>query len=258
MNKEFLDRFIEIAREEDIKDGDHSTLSCIPANAIGNANLLVKEDGKLSDISKKMMAGILDLADGLTAFGNTIPTSYLRLVPHQEAPTNICWGDRNRSALVRVPLGWLGVNNMILDANPSMCGEKMESVSKQTVEFRAPDGSADIHLLVAGLIVASQHGLEMENGLQKAEELYVGVNIFDEEHKDVQNKLEQLPTSCFESAERLEKKRAAFEKNDIFPAKVIDHTVNKLKAFEDKDLSERLYGKNEAIRELVLKHIHCQ
>ena len=34
------------------------------------------------------------------------PYSYFRLVPHQEAPTNVCWGDRNRSVLVRVPLGW--------------------------------------------------------------------------------------------------------------------------------------------------------
>ena len=50
------------------------------------------ENGKLSDTAKKMIAGILDLSKGLTAFGNTIPTSYLRLVPHQEAPTNICWG----------------------------------------------------------------------------------------------------------------------------------------------------------------------
>ena len=32
------------------------------------------------------------LASSITAFGNTNPTSYFRLVPHQEAPTNICWG----------------------------------------------------------------------------------------------------------------------------------------------------------------------
>ena len=31
------------------------------------------------------------------AGGDANPTSYLRLVPHQEAPTNVCWGDRNRS-----------------------------------------------------------------------------------------------------------------------------------------------------------------
>ncbi len=81
-------------------------------------NMMV-EDGKLSDTARKMIAGMLDLSKALTAFGNTIPTSYLRLVPHQEAPTNICWGDRNRSVLVRVPLGWTGITTMINDANPA-------------------------------------------------------------------------------------------------------------------------------------------
>ncbi len=34
---------------------------------------------------------------------------------HQDAPTNICWGDRNRSAMVRVPLGWTeGSGNMVV------------------------------------------------------------------------------------------------------------------------------------------------
>ncbi len=47
---------------------------------------LVFENGRISNTSKKMIAGILDAADAITAFGNTIPTSYLRLVPHQEAP----------------------------------------------------------------------------------------------------------------------------------------------------------------------------
>ena len=213
-------------------------------------------DGKLSDISKKVMAGILDMADALTAFGNTIPTSYLRLVPHQEAPTNICWGDRNRSALVRVPLGWTGgVENMIFDANPNIEIKPACTGSKQTVEFRAPDGSANIHLTIAGLITAAEHGLNLPDALERAEKLYVSGNIFKEMPKDG---LEQLPTSCFESANRLESKRNLFEKNNIFPERVITHTINKLKEFKDADLSERLYGKNEEIRELVLKYIHCQ
>ena len=89
-----------------------------------------------------------------------------------------------------------------------------------------------------------------------AEKLYVGVNIFHEEHKETLAKLDQLPTSCYESAERLEMQRSAFEKNDIFPCGVIDSVVKKLKSYNDKDLSERLYGKNEAIAELVEKYLH--
>ena len=55
------------------------------------------KDGVLSETARKAIAGMMELAPSITAFGNTNPTSYFRLVPHQEAPTNICWGDRNRS-----------------------------------------------------------------------------------------------------------------------------------------------------------------
>ena len=64
-------------------------------------NQMLKE-GVLSETARKAIAGMMELAPSITAFGNTNPTSYFRLVPHQEAPTNICWGDRNRSVLVRV------------------------------------------------------------------------------------------------------------------------------------------------------------
>ena len=55
------------------------------------------EKGKLNSIAKTAIAGYMTCASSLTAFGNTNPTSYFRLVPHQEAPTSICWGDRKRS-----------------------------------------------------------------------------------------------------------------------------------------------------------------
>src|SRR5664280_3325106 len=139
---------------------------------------MMVENGKLSNAAKRMIAGILDLSKSLTAFGNTIPTSYLRLVPHQEAPTNICWGDRNRSVLIRVPLGWNGATNMIKDVNPADTTEFQNMPSKQTVELRSPDGSADIYKLFAGLVLATEHGLEMENALKNAEDLYVDYNIF--------------------------------------------------------------------------------
>jgi preprotein translocase subunit SecF len=65
---------------------------------------LMADDKGLTDTARKVIAGYLMCSESLTAFGNTVPTSFLRLVPHQEAPTSICWGDRNRSVLVRVPL----------------------------------------------------------------------------------------------------------------------------------------------------------
>ncbi|MEN8223638.1 MAG: glutamine synthetase family protein, partial [Acidobacteriota bacterium] len=130
------------------------------------------ENNKLSPDARKLIAGFLQLAPSLTAFGNTVPTSFLRLVPHQEAPTSICWGDRNRSVLVRVPLGWLGVSDMVKIANPNE-PDSNESPSNQTVELRNPDGSANIHLLLAGMTVAAIKGLEHPDSLKIAEKLYI-------------------------------------------------------------------------------------
>ena len=222
----------------------------------GGKNMMVK-GSQLSDMAKKAIAGYLSLAPSLTAFGNTIPTSYLRLVPYQEAPTNICWGDRNRSVLVRVPLGWLNVGSMAKDANPQEEGEYLESISNQTVEFRCPDGSANIYLLLAGLTVAARHGLEMTNALELAKKLYVDVNIFASDQSEVQKRLPQLPTSCWQSAKSLLKDREIYQKEGVFPPMVIDEIAKKLKSYNDKDLSEKLHGKKEEIKKLIDEYLHC-
>ena len=215
------------------------------------------ENGKLSDTAKKMIAGILKLSGALTAFGNTIPTSYLRLVPHQEAPTYVCWGDRNRSVLVRVPLGWVGAADMIKSVNPFEPADARDFSSKQTFEFRVPDGSADIYSLVAGLIVAGQYGLEMEDGLQAADELYADVDIFAPQYKEKLDGLKQLPTCCWESADCLLEQREVFERNGIFTKGRIDAVVKKLKLYEDYGLNDRILGNEVRIMEIVNDYIHC-
>ncbi|NLV26081.1 MAG: glutamine synthetase [Methanomicrobiales archaeon] len=222
-----------------------------------NTNLMVGESG-LSDLAQKMIAGLLDCSGPLTAFGNTIPTSYLRLVPHQEAPTNVCWGDRNRSVVVRVPLGWIGGNTMIQTANPEFPPDVPERMSKQTIEFRIPDGSADVYNLGAGLVVACLHGIRMPGALEKARELYVDGNIFDEKNREKLRSLKQLPGSCVESAEALLEKRAIFEKEGIFPASVIDSIARRLTEYKDRGMSERIYGKEDEIMTIVNEYIHIR
>ena len=224
--------------------------------AENNCKNVLIENEKLSESARKIIAGILDLAEALTAFGNSVPTSYLRLVPHQEAPTRICWGDRNRSVLVRVPLGWVGASNMVSEANPLEEKSDRTFTSKQTVELRSPDGSADIYLLLAGIVTAARHGFEMPNALEMAKELYVDVNIFKEEAKERANTLKNLPASCWESADKLNEKREYFEKFGVFPAGTIDNLMKTLKSFNDLGLSEKLYGNNEEIKKLVDKYLH--
>lgn len=215
------------------------------------------EDGKLSDVAKRAIAGYLDLSPSLTAFGNTNPTSYFRLVPHQEAPTNICWGDRNRSVLVRVPLGWENHVNMAAHANPQDPDIPMDFSERQTVEFRCPDGSADIYLLLAGLTVAARHGLEMENALEYANKTYVDVNIFHEEHKDRVKSLEQLPVSCYDSSLELKRQADIYTKYGVFSRQMIDGLVSLLAGYRDKNLREELAGNEERLLELVHRFYHC-
>ncbi len=219
-------------------------------------NMMVDDKG-LTDIAKTAIAGYLTLAPSLTAFGNINPTSYFRLVPHQEAPTNICWGDRNRSVLVRVPLGWSGKKDMIHQANPQEGPVENDHTSKQTVEFRCPDGSADIYLLLAGLTVAARHGFEMENAIEYARQTYVDVNIFMDEHREKLDSLSVLPGSCWESAEALLRQKDIYTKYGVFSEGMLNWIASYLKSFNDKTLRQDI-GKNEAeILKLVDRFFHC-
>ncbi len=218
---------------------------------------VMMKNGKLSDEARTAIAGYLSLAASLTAFGNANPTSYFRLVPHQEAPTNICWGDRNRSVLVRVPLGWTNERDMISDANPGELPVNLDFSQKQTVEFRAPDGSADIYLLMAGLTVAARHGFEMENALAFAEKTYVDVNIFEEANKKRQAELQKLPASCVESAEALILHKEIYQKYNIFPESILNFIVAHLKKFDDRNLRTELGNDEKKILDLVSQYFHC-
>ena len=215
------------------------------------------KDGVLSETARKAIAGMMELAPSITAFGNTNPTSYFRLVPHQEAPTNICWGDRNRSVLVRVPLGWSAKTDMCMLANPLESPSHYDTTQKQTVEMRSPDGSADLYQLLAGLAVACRHGFEIENALDIAEKTYVNVNIHQKENEDKLKALAQLPDSCVASADCLEQQRAIFEQYNVFSSAMIDGIIRKLRNYEDKTLRADLDGKPQEMLDLVHKYFHC-
>ncbi|MBD5218515.1 MAG: glutamine synthetase [Bacteroidales bacterium] len=217
---------------------------------------LMTENGKLSDVAKKAITGILEYAPAITAMGNKVPTSYFRLVPHQEAPTSVCWGDRNRSVLVRVPLGWTGENDMVSQANPLEAGHGTVAPQKQTVELRSADGSADIYQLMAAMVAAARIGFEMDNALERAEDLYVSVNIHNDENKEKLAALKSLPDSCAASADALEEMRGAFEAYDVFSPQMIDGIINKLRGYDDRNLRKELDGTTKMLK-VVRKFWHC-
>ena len=215
------------------------------------------ENGVLSATARKAIAGMMDLAPSITAFGNKNPASYFRLVPHQEAPTNICWGDRNRSVLVRVPLGWAAGIDMCRMANPQEKVSDYDTSMKQTVEMRSPDGSADIYQLLAGLCVACRHGFEMENALELAEKTYVDVNIHDKQNAEKLSQLDCLPDNCVASAACLERQRNVYQKHGVFSEGMIDGIIAELKKHDDVNLRENLKGNTEGMKALVDDFFHC-
>lgn len=215
------------------------------------------ENGVLSETARKAIAGMMELAPSITAFGNTNPTSYFRLVPHQEAPTNVCWGDRNRSVLVRVPLGWSAKTDMCMLANPLETESHFDTSVKQTVEMRSPDGSADLYQLLSGLAVACRYGFELDNALEIAEKTYVNVNIHQKENEDKLKSLAQLPDSCEASADCLEAQRAVFERYNVFSPAMIDGILRKLRSYKDRTLRADLEGRPDAMLKLVQEYFHC-
>lgn len=230
-------------------------------------SVMTGPDGKLSDDARKLVGGLCEYADSLTAFGNTVSSAYLRLVPNQEAPTRICWSDLNRSALIRVPLGWHGVGNLARKVNPQETEEFVDPRGgRQTVEIRSPDGSANIHLTLAGICMAANWAFSADPSLHKdhgpldlAERLYVKGNIFAD--KELLKRLPNLPASCVESSRLLLKKRGLYERDGIFPPGVIDYVVRMLQAENDEGMNKQLvslpaHDRLHEIRKIMHKDLH--
>jgi len=193
---------------------------------------VMTKDGELTDICRSAIAGMMAIGTSLPAFGNPSQNSFRRLVPNQEAPTSLCWSFSNRSALVRVPLGWTKPLDMSSVLNDGQAADIRDFSFKQTFEWRASDAEADVYLLMAALCVAARHGLEMPDALSVAERTYVdlGVNIHAAANKALKDSLRQLPANCAAAAAELDHDRAVYEAYGVFPASVIDYQMNFLKS----------------------------
>lgn len=201
-------------------------------------NVMTDAGGELSDTARMLIGGLCTYADSLTAFGNTTSSAYLRLVPNQEAPTRICWSDMNRSAMIRVPLGWRGTQDLARKVNPGNNGAATQQDERQTVELRSPDGSAIVHLLLAGVTMAAEWGARCRDALDVAKRLYVDGNIFED--SALLRSLPSLPGSCVDSAAILKEKRMLYEREGVFPAGMVDYVARMLCAELDQDMNRRL------------------
>ncbi len=211
-----------------------------------NKNIMTSQDGRLSEHALCLISGLCEYADSLTAFGNTVSSSYLRLVPGQEAPTRICWSDLNRNALIRVPLAWSKMRHLTNVINPYEQTEIEDSESRQTVELRTPDGSALVHLLLAGVVMAAEWGLRENRSSALAKKLYARANIFSD--RKLLKTFPALPASCAGSSRVLLKKRNLYERSGVFPAGVIEYVARLLKAENDERQQKRLDSLSGKVR----------
>ncbi len=214
-------------------------------------NITSDKKGRLSEPARRLIGGICYFAPSLTAFGNTVASSYLRLIPHYEAPTRIFWSDLNRNALIRVPLGWTNVSNLADRINPQTSDQSGVLENRQTVEFRSPDGSALVHLLLAGIVMAADWAFEHDRSLDLASKFYLKKEKKEEE--EGLDDLPVLPSSCGESARILIENRKFYEKNGVFPPSMIDYISRKL--LEENVEVHALSGLVD-MRKLMHKFLH--
>lgn len=203
-------------------------------------SVITDSKGNLTVEAKQMIGGILKFAPSLAAFGNTTPVSYLRFISRRESPMYICWGIRNRLALIRIPLLWGFKKNI-----------KRTGGCVPTFEFRAPDPGASIYLLLAGIAVAAEYGLKNpKKALELAEDL-------DTEKWTGKKKKKTLPMSCAESAKNLKRDRHYYETDGVFPDRVIDGIISKLESYKDKNLRKEKANKQEKIEQLLSNYLYC-
>jgi glutamine synthetase len=109
----------------------------------GNTNIFYDENGYalLSQTALHYIGGLLVHAPALLALCAPTTNSYRRLVPGYEAPVNLCYSQRNRSAAVRIPV-------------------YSKSPKAKRLEFRCPDPSSNPYLCFAAMLMAGLDGIQ--------------------------------------------------------------------------------------------------
>jgi glutamine synthetase len=144
----------------------------------------------LSKTAKQFIAGLLRYAPDITAVTNQYVNSYKRLWGGGEAPSFVCWGHNNRSALIRVPL------------------YKPNKSNSSRIEYRAIDSAANPYLAYALLLSAGLKGIE--EGLELPAEAEDNVwNLTDAERRAMG--IQPLPQSLDHAIRKLEESELAAE-----------------------------------------------
>jgi glutamine synthetase len=181
--------------------GDNgSGMHCHQSLWKGNTNLFYDElgYGQISQTAKYYIGGLLRHAPALLALCAPTTNSYRRLVPGYEAPVNLVYSQRNRSACVRIPV-------------------YSKSPKSKRVEFRCPDPSANPYLCLAAQLMAGLDGIQ--NKIDPGEPIDKDLYELEPEEAD---KVKSTPGSLGEVLDALEKDHAWLLKGDVFTRDVLD------------------------------------
>ena len=181
--------------------GDNgSGMHCHQSLWTGGKPLFYDERGYagLSDMARWYIGGLLHHAPSLLAFTNPTVNSYHRLVPGYEAPVNLVYSQRNRSACIRIP---------ITGTNPKA----------KRLEFRCPDPSSNPYLAFAAMLMAGLDGIKrkIEPAAPMDKDLY---ELAPEDAKGVP----QVPSSLPAVLDALEADHDYLTEGGVFTQDLID------------------------------------
>lgn len=156
----------------------------------------------LSEMALFFIGGLLKHAPSLLAFTNPTTNSYKRLVPGFEAPVNLAYSQRNRSASIRIPM-------------------YSNSPKAKRVEFRCPDASSNPYLAFSAILMAGIDGINnrIDPGQPLDKDIY---DMEPEELKDVPS----TPGSLEEALKALADDHEYLLKGDVFTEDVIKTWIN--------------------------------
>ena len=164
--------------------------------------------GGLSDTARWYIGGLLAHAPSLLAFTNPTVNSYHRLVPGFEAPVNLVYSARNRSACIRIP---------VTGTSPKA----------KRIEFRVPDPSSNPYLAFSAMLMAGLDGIKnkIEPPAPVDKDLY-------ELPPDELAEITQVPGSLPEVLDALEQDNDYLQAGGVFPADLIETWVDWKRANE--------------------------
>jgi glutamine synthetase len=152
----------------------------------------------LSDLGRWYIGGLLKHAPAVLAFAAPTTNSYKRLVPGYEAPVNLVYSQRNRSASCRIPL-------------------YSKSPKAKRVEFRCPDPSANPYIAFAAMLMAGLDGVQ--NRIEPPDP--VDKDLYDLPPEELA-KVPQVPSSLEAALAALEEDNAFLKAGGVFTDDLIE------------------------------------